>query len=392
MSLTETAKLLPSLPDYSEDWAPQAPWYEYQMCEHGGLGVISQYGGNSVVNEAAYYFMFAQFKMRAGRGVDEDLLDWCWNFAFQAVDQVDPYILFHGCTDVIKTDRTYYNQFSIREEEHHYWSEVSGESAEHFELFPEGVQAYDVLMSRPGLQEYFDTIHDYFDDHISWYTSAEGSQFKESDEYYLINKYGPKTKDLMHLGVWAALMWMISPEEDSREWRAKHHPIFDMCYSEGSCFLHDWRFYPPTHYKMDHRPLQSCAECGAHEDCVELVQVVRTKAFRYICQSCQSDNTPFPGMICGTTMCTRVECHNHPAHTTDLVAYNDPLARHKASRAKRMLEADARYGELEDIGYGVKVRELPGMVHINQKVIQHYSNSITSDLGKVLDRLLSPPK
>lgn len=390
MGLKQTLDMLPALPDYSADWDPHQEWYEYGLCDHGGCGVIG-YGGLKVAVEEAYYFMFQQFRRFGVKPPEEDLLEWCWSFAFQCIDQVDPYLLFYGCTDVIKTNKTDFNQFSVKEDEQDPWCECNHGSAEHFEYFSNGEQAWEILMERPGLQEYFDTIDDYFSDHISWYTSDEGAAFRDSDEHILMAKYGEQTVDLMHLGIWAAVMWMAGPMPESKHWRNKHHPIFSLCYEGGEAFLHEWRFYPTELFKMEERPAHSCAFCAVTHDCVELVQL-KNDGVKFVCQSCQSDGRPFPGMICGTTMCTRVECTNHPAHTTDLVLANDPLSKFKASRTKRMLEADIRYGEIRDVGHGVKTRDLPGMVYINNKMIEHYSNSITSDVGRVLDALLSPPK
>ena len=378
-------KLIPSLPDIPmEDppWDPIEPWHSYQLQDHGGIGVVSQYGGNQFVNYEAYAFMEAMFKkFNRGRLPCTELLEWAWDFAFQAIDQVDPYLFFHGATDVIKTDEPYYYQFSIRYDDEEPWEDVSGEEAEHFKYWKEGEKVFFYLLDKPGLQEYFDGIYDYFSDHMAYAMEAMNDGY---DSYYLEEtlhkRYGDSFVHLAHLGVWSALMWMISPE--AKSWRYDHHPIFRNVYSGGECLLNGWNFHSPQYFKKAERPVGSCAECGVKDWCVELVQDDEMN-IKYTCQHCQTGGDPFPGAICGTKMCSRLECEHHPdhVHARSMVG----------SRIKREIQAEARYGKLQKHN-GVYTRELPGMIHLEHKVIQHYSKSIASDVGRVLEGLLSPPK
>ena len=364
---------LPALPEYTPPRDPYEMWSDYQLNEHSGIGLLQQYGGDSQKNYEVYDFMESQFKRFGLIPPQEDVLEWCWDMAFYLVDQVDPYIFFQGATDVVLTNEPYYHQCAVREEPDAPFEEIEPENLELYRYWAEGSESYHELMKYPGLQEHFEHIYESLMDYVGNMYDGDDCFLREARE-----KYGPKAKDLIHLGTWAAVMWMISPQ--AKSWRFNFHPIFQLCYEGGACLLNNWRFYGQEYFYITPRQIKSCGKCGIHEWCAELVQDKESKNFIYMCESCESDKEPFPGRTCGTRMCTVVKCPNHPAH-----AEIDKLT---GNTKVRMIAADRRYGEMRALPNGLQVRELPGMMHVNHKMIEHYSKSIAGDMGKVLTALL----
>ena len=361
------------------DWDGVVPWYDYQLAEHGGQGLLTQYGAMNEVNFECCEFIAFQFERWGLPTPDADLIEWCWNFAFYAVDQIDPYLWFGGYTDVVKADDTCYFQFSVREDLREDFREIGPEHLEYFEHAPEVSQRnFPKLYNSPTLKN-FDMIYDYFQDHMSF--GLDGMhESAYSDEIKFFRRYGNKAAvDWMELGVWAAMIWLISPTEESRNWRYSFHPIFQLCYDAGSCILNDWTFYEPGYYMKHERPAKSCATCGTHEWCVELTQV-RGKNTEHICQSCLSEGEPFPGATCGSKFCDQVKCINHPAH--------DHAKSVGMNRAQREIAADRRFGSMHQLPWGEKTRELPGMVYINTRVMEAQANSIANDMGDAFQKLL----
>jgi hypothetical protein len=380
---TQNALVYPE--DIKVDWAPGDAWYDYQLQDNGGLGLLTQYGARNQTNPYAMEFMTYQIKERLipGLEVEEDLLDWAWDFAFYAVDQIDPYMFFHGYTDVVKTNEPMYYQFSVREDLDDEFREIGCDAAEFFKIFPEGAMKnfrylYNDIDEKKGLLKNFDIVHDYFHDHLSMIEDEMHESYYD-DEIKFFRRYGKENAMyVMERAVWAALIWMISPEHDSRTWRYDFHPIFQIVYDHKACLLNDWTFYRPGYFMMDERPLGSCAKCGTTEWCVELTHGKHKT--EYICQSCASDGEPFPGFTCGTKTCTSIECKNHPAHE-----HANTL---KGTRKIREIEADARYGPLRQLPNGMKTRELPGIIYINQYAIEKTTRSIADQVGNAFTALL----
>lgn len=368
------------------DWDPNVPWYDYQLADHGGLGLLQQYGAMNEANFEACEFIKYQFHRFGLPEPDQDLAEWCWKFAFYGFDQVDPYLFFHGISDVYKTNEALYYQFAVRHHEHEPFEEISGDSAEFFRHTPnEYQQNFYSLYNSPTLKN-FDSIYDYFEDHVGHILDTMHESYYP-DEVEFFRRYGKKNaRDWMELGVWAAIIWMIGPDEESRNWRYSFHPIFQLVYDHGSCLLDDWTFYKPGLFIMDERPVKSCSVCGVQDWCVELTQMKNRDGFTsgYICSHCASDGEPFPGMTCGTKSCTQVGCKHHPSFSNALVVGKD--------RAIREIENERRYGKMIEGPGGFMHREKPGIIYMNTRIMDKYSKSIADDMGAVLSGLLSSPK
>lgn len=371
------------------EWEPGTPWYDYQLADNGGMGLMTEYGAMRDKNFEALEFITMQIRDRLTSGFtpDEDVVEWAWNFAFYAIDQMDPYMFFHGYTDVVKSDESLYYQFEVREDFNEEFREIDCEYLEYYKLFPEGAIKnfrilYNDLNEKKGLLKNFDTIYDYFHDHVGM-IEAEMHEGYYPEEVSFFRRYGAQNaKYLMERCVWAALIWMISPEQESRNWRYSHHPIFQIVYDHRACVLDHWTFYRPGLFQMSERPLKSCAKCGTQEWCVELTHGKEKTEF--ICQSCLSNGEAFPGMTCGTKMCTALECPNHPAH--------EHAKSLKGQQKIRQIEAEARYGPLMQLPNGMMVRELPGIIYINNKVIEKTTKSMADQIGHAFAALLESPE
>lgn len=396
-ALSTIFETLPSCQDVP--WEPAMDVWDSPMLMDGGMGLMTQYGARSSHCYDAYVFMEEQYRRFGLLPPQEDMLQWCWNFAFYSLDQLDPYVLYSGCTDVIKTNEHLYYQFATRHEETDF-ADISADNLEVYRVWPEGVRVYEQLMAYPGLNSYthpeghpqrqpvgamfFEYIHEYFDEHFTHVKNDDHPECYQ-EELDLIKKYGDKANHTAHLGIWAAIMWMIGPE--GKGWRKDYNPIFQMCYDEGACLLHDWTFYSPEYFRRFERPVKSCALCGTKDWCVELVSVrlehkvpdeVAGEAV-YMCENCNSTGLAFPGRTCGSKMCSITSCKNHPTFSSDLVVQR---------RFERQQDAINRYGELREAG-GYHLRELPGIVFLNHKAIEQYSNQISSDVGSALTKLLT---
>lgn len=367
------------------------PWevgyrdYNYQLTDHGGVGLLEFYHSQSHKNFEALEFMYN----RVGRDVfpgyfpEEDILEWAYAFAYYAVDQYDPYFFFHGFTDVQKSEESDYYQFSVRDDTSEKFREVSGENVELYKLFPKGAEVnfpilYNDMDRKTGLLRNFDLVYDYFHEHVGEVRQDLNGDW-HPDEMKLFQKYGTQAAiDLMEASVWAALLWMISPEPESREWRYTYHPIFQIVYDHKACLLESWVFHTPEYFKMEERPLGSCSKCKTTDWCVELYQTEADTS--YLCQSCVSEMRPFPGMTCGTKMCTALGCINHPAHQLHNSLQGD--------KAVRQIEAVSRYGELTTLENGMHVRQRPGILYVNNLAIEQTTKSIADKMGSAFTLML----
>jgi len=330
-------------------------------------GIMSRSYPHDYVPDEAEEFMRGQYSINEANPT-QTLIYYCWWEAFTFVEQIDPYSFFYGCCDVIKTEESYHYQYAVCDDSFQNWTEVDPGATETFIYWEEGVQAWNIMMNYPGLDSYFDLFFDYFND-----TYQEALDSWENDLAHpmieFIHIWGRRDAyHMIHLGLWSAIMWMMSPM--ARPWRAARHPIFDTCYEYGSCLIHDWCFYPPPYYRKENRPALTCAVCGVSEWCVELVQMVDGET-RFLCEHCLNP-VPHAYHTCGTRSCTNIKCEHHPG----------------INAAKR-IAADKRFGSLRQLPDGRKARALPGMMTINQTLIDQYASSIADVVGQDLKRLLT---
>ncbi len=345
-------------------------YYENQLIdEYGGTGLLTSYCPRDSMPDAAEQFLREQF----GRfGIDQppqSLLYYCWWQTYYYVDTMDPYVFFYGCCDVIKTEENYFFQYSVCNDDFREWTEIVPGEGETFRYWDKGIQAWETLMQYPGLDEFFDGFADYYEDYFLCLTEDNTYPGIETEEKEFFDLWGKKgSYDRIHLGLWASIMWMMSPM--GKSWRVKRHPIFDICYEHGEVLVHQWCFYSPQYFRVDDRPAMTCSVCGNSEWCVELTQV-GPEDTKYICESCLNPIVR-AGATCGNRVCTKISCPHNPGVD-----------------AAKSIAADARYGSVRKLENGHKVRELPGMMYLNEKAINHYSTGIADIMGEDLKKLLT---
>jgi hypothetical protein len=327
---------------------------------------MSLYEGGHFFNEEVEQFMISQFIRFNVALPRPDLLIWCWEMAFYYIDQYDPYLFFWGMSDVIKTEDNYYYQYALRDGDDR-WYEVEADELETFAQWSGFEGRFQDIYNTPGLSEYFDGVEDFLQNHIAD-VASDPHGYPQEDKFY--RQYGKHAYDYIHLGLWAAIVWMISPE--AGWWRHKFHPIFQMCYDYGECIIHTWTFYEPTEYRKLNRPAHSCVQCGIQEYCVELSQVDRpgVNGTYFMCENCLHPK-PFGENFCGSRECEKFSCPNHPnKNQSSLVA------------------SDRRYGKLKKTK-GMPHRALPGMMVLNYVAIEKNAGSIADLVDREFQRLLS---
>ena len=154
-------------PDMKADWLPANKFEDYQLHD-AGHGIMSAYGAHNKIEADCYYFIVEQFRRFKVHVPEQDLIEWCWDFAFMSMDQYDPYLFYYGITDVIKTEEAYYYQFSVCDDRKENWTDCRVDDVEMFRYWPKGAKNWEKLMTEPGLRNgYFDDIYHYFDEHFS---------------------------------------------------------------------------------------------------------------------------------------------------------------------------------------------------------------------------------
>ena len=351
-------------PSYAAAWHPVAKFDDALLANHGSSGVLEYYGVSRTVNEDCFYYMMDQFKRFGIYPIPQnDLLSWCWSTALYYIDTYDPYILFDGLTDVVRTNEGYYYQYSLFDDETQRWSDVNAEYIETFKLWPDGAKNWHIMNDHPGLTKHFMGLYDYFIEHFDFIEFESNNQYYD-EERALITKYGPKTRDLCHLGIWATIMWMCSQFEAAVAWRNKFHPIFNFCYEEGACVVVDGNhFAGPTHFKRHERAANSCSKCGVVDWCVEIVD--QHESVNFLCEHCVSGGERFPSRICGRRMCEQLECPNHPFFKDD-----------EAKKKMRMVNAARRFGPLQQLPNGMEFRALPGYIVSEMKQIAQIGRGV----------------
>ena len=358
------------LPEFAAAWDEQHPYDDRPMSNNGSFGILEYYGVGRESNEACFIYMMEQFQRFGIRPIpQDDLLSYCWTTALYYIDTYDPYLMFDGLTDVIKTKEAYYYQYSYFNEDEDRWYDVKGDYIETFRYWADGSKNWHYVNTQPGLKKHFPALYDYFEEHFVFLNADQFDAEFYAEERALIKKYGPTTTDLIHLGIWAAVMWMCAPMAESVEWREHYHPIYNFCYQDGACLvLEGMHFVGPSHYKRHERPVNSCAKCGIQDWCVEIVDM--KTSVELLCEHCVSGGERFPSRVCGRRMCETTSCQNHPFFKDD-----------EAKTKLRMLAAAKRFGPLRTLENGMKVRSLPGFIVAEMKQIQQIGKGVGDRAG-----------
>lgn len=263
---------------------------------------------------------YERFKIPLPSCIDQ-VMDIAATWMFTLIDQIDPYMLFWGLSDVNLTGDWCECAFEV----HAVGEPVREVDPEWVETFivdlAQGERLFYEYLSKPGLQALpvGEQIREMLDGDCgdSIYESFNKQASAELEKFCLVkNAAGEDEVDTQRfrayfeLAAWATFVWIAGPP--SRQFRSMRHEIFSACFSYGECILAEGVVIPPTHYVKLPRAPRSCYKCGINSWCVELTQDEAGGA-RRICEHCLNHDMPkFNGATCGTKFCRRVECQHNP--------------------------------------------------------------------------------
>ena len=265
--------------------------------------------------------------------------------SFHFADCIDPYAMYHGCSDVEVTDEWAEHTYEVFDADGSPFSkEVDPEHTETFRLIPGQCEAYfERQIAMPGLGALPFWHGAQIDDMLDGTYNGEDATDSVSHEvmqllHRLCAEPGGmvderKVYAYFELAAWAGWLWLVGPY--GRQYRYEQHEIMQVCLDHGEAILVDGTIIPPTYYRKHARPPQSCYKCGTQAWCV--VPTAVSEATYLICEACLNFDSPkFGNVNCGTKLCKEVRCPNHPYH-----AYGD-RGRAMALREHGQLMAMAR--------------------------------------------------
>ena len=274
--------------------------------------------------DEAVQFILSQFERFRVQFPPEltGLINSCWQTLMYYLNHYDPYCMFSGLSEVQVTED--WQKFSYcLTPPHGFSTEIPAGRIETYKLYPgDDVLIFNDLMGKPGLGalpnvgileemfyegSYFD-IWDSLDEEYHEILNNLCSTMVNGN-CVVVDK---RKEAYAELGVWAALMFLISP--DQRDLRRQLFPIIDCCYEGGECIIYENEIYDGTYYNKQARNPLSCSECGIVSWCVDLAQLGNIS--RYICEYCLNgeDGIQKRPYACGLKMCPVVRCPNHPQH------------------------------------------------------------------------------
>lgn len=229
-------------------------------------------------------------------------------------DQWCPEFYFRGLSDVIMTDDHHWWEFVLKCEGSRF-ATVPPHESDLYTLWPDALESFQQLLNQPGL----DHPHEYRPDEFSWLwswtldntTDEDGSPrlaYVPDPKHEMYKSlYGSAFRDAMHMGLWAAAMWLINPVNDiSRQWRHTYHPIFRATYDAGEALLYAGTIYTPIDYFKQQRAPGTCCVCGMRLFCCEVYEDGAGN-YSYFCSAHRPPDAN-PGGLCHDSIGTVVSC------------------------------------------------------------------------------------
>jgi hypothetical protein len=192
-----------------------------------------------------------------------------FKFMVYHVDFNHPELFFHGLTNVALSNDKFYYTYRFRRGE--YFDVAPLEQFDVYTRFPANVHNFNWLMMNPGLSGRsahmpFELVH-------LWDMLTEASDNYDFDQHFgehWLEYFGKQYRDVVHLGVWATLMWMIKPDEESATWRRDAMPIFECVEMYGECVFMGGDYWIPNEFEKLQRPVGTCFVCGIKLPCCEV--------------------------------------------------------------------------------------------------------------------------
>ena len=192
------------------------------------------------------------------------MLIWCWETASYYITVLDPSCLFYGQTDVYSTQDHKYFQYIITNG-FGVFCEVDSTEVNVYRFNPRYAERFAEIYNNPGLDYCFEGLRSHLENEYHYGLSNQRQVMKFD------RQYGEMLFDIIHLGVWSAALWMVSPQNS--QWRYDSHLIFSLVYNHGECVEYRGANFPPSEYRRLSRAAHSCSRCNSRTFCVRLYNV-----------------------------------------------------------------------------------------------------------------------
>jgi hypothetical protein len=239
--------------------------------------MVTAYARTTVPPLAALNFVGYQF-LRFGLKVPpKNFLIDVFKYGVYHIDYNHPEMFFNGLTNVaLSNDKFYYTyRFGRGSYKGDPTKIYTVESLENFDVyapFHASKHNFDWLMAHPGLSGSRSENKPFELEH-AWDMLQEASDEHDFDMHFgehWREIFGKQYRDIVHLALWATIMWMIKPDEESAVWRRDAMPIFGFVEKAGECVYLGGDYWLPHEYQKLARPVGSCIVCGMKLPCAEI--------------------------------------------------------------------------------------------------------------------------
>jgi hypothetical protein len=272
--------------------------------------------------ELAAKFLYDQFKRFNIATPSTEDVRYIWDNAIALINTDDSYFFYHPASDIKIWDDPSFYQFVTRDESGYVYETDCSQSELFVQTTPD-IGAWTYLYNTPGLSQIDDNLNEFAQEYFYScdYDIDERGFFIKYYEDVGINPY-----DAFHMGVWAIILWTLTPE--ARRWKS-YNEVIDCCYNYGSALLSASTIYPPHLFKKLSRPAHSCVVCFGRQSCVTTIDINlppnkinilqknrrahvpnMTPGTYYICEHCRC-KLVYPTPHCLWTGCLNIGCRYH---------------------------------------------------------------------------------
>jgi hypothetical protein len=236
--------------------------------------MVTAYARTTKAPVQAVHFVAGQFARFGLEAPPHNFVTDVFKFLVYHIDYNHPELFFNGLTEVSLSNDKFYYTYRLCTSFGGAPEVTPIETFDVYKRFPVCVQNFHWLMNHPGLTR-DSSEHRPFELVMLWDMLEEASESHDFDQHFGEHwmeyfGYGQKYRDVVHLAVWACLMWMIKPDEDSAAWRADVMPVFHHVREHGECVFSSGDYYIPGEFQKLERPVGTCCVCGVKLPCCQI--------------------------------------------------------------------------------------------------------------------------
>lgn len=247
--------------------------------------LLEAYGRAHKPTVSCLNFVGMQYIKHGMKVPPKNFLNETYSTIIHFVDYVYPEFFFQGLTDVVLSNDKYYFTYQVHTNSGSRSTLPIG-CFDVYQYFPAVRANYEWLIRHPGLTakgEQRPSEMEYLWDEL---TSVDAdSLFEGYFSEHWAEYFGHYYRDVAHMGIWAMLMWLIKPDEESLEWRKNALPVYDLVSEHGECVFSGGSFYVPHEYDKLPRPAGTCNVCEVKLPCAEVYNVPGTFDCHYFCKA-----------------------------------------------------------------------------------------------------------